>query len=65
MTSFRHSYFSMNMPTAINDTVASFSGAQTQKSIGKSWKFEAIGQFNFADYTRNRSVKIILEAIRN
>ncbi len=61
MTSFRHSYFSMNTPTAISYTLASFSGVQTQKSIGKSWKFEAIGQFNFADYTKNRSVKIILE----
>lgn len=60
MTSFRSSYLELNKPPAVSE-VPPINTYYTKAHIGKSWKFEAIGQFNFVDRTRKGSVKVILE----
>ncbi|MBI3234820.1 MAG: hypothetical protein HYZ42_12425, partial [Bacteroidetes bacterium] len=58
MTSFRKSYLEINKP---EEGVTDPNVMHLKNKLATPFKFEAMGQFNFADYTRNRRVKIILE----
>lgn len=62
MTSWRGAYYQIDKPADVSNLIATKSEIpHTSSNLGLSRKFEAIAQFNFANYTRNRNVKIILE----